>query len=48
MKNISNLHKYEPPKITIRNINKDSIAQFQNEIYNQNWESIYQLDDVDE
>jgi hypothetical protein len=48
MNNITNLHKYKPLTITRRNINKDSIAQFQNDIYNQNWQSIYQSNDVDE
>jgi wyosine [tRNA(Phe)-imidazoG37] synthetase (radical SAM superfamily) len=41
LKNINNLHKHKDFGTSIRIINKDSLAQFQNKIFNENWENIY-------
>jgi hypothetical protein len=31
---------------TMRIVNKESVAQFQNKLHNDKWENIYQFDDV--
>jgi hypothetical protein len=47
-KNISNLHKHKFQATMIRSMNKDTLAQFQKEIYNENLENIYQSNEVNE
>jgi hypothetical protein len=46
LKNISNLQKHIVQGSIMRIINKDSTAQFQNKLYNETWETVYQSNEI--
>jgi hypothetical protein len=41
LKDVYNLQKQKVQETTMRIVNKESIAQFQNKLHNEKWENIY-------